>query len=235
MTYELKEEAGRRPIQSVIVDDDRSIGEVLEDIVSKEDVSVRVYADGREAIQFIEENPVDIVITDLMMPEVGGLEVLDFARQVNPETVVIIITGHASLETAIEAVKKGAYDYIRKPFKIEEVEIAFNNAVERIRLIQHNKALIQELERAYSRLVESERNLEECTGKKTAQDQKIAYLNFFSNSLPGFEVLRKTGNSRQDLLERLENMSRLKKDGLLTEDEFQRLKRYIMKQIEIID
>jgi FixJ family two-component response regulator len=235
LTYELTEEVGRRPIHSVIIDDDRSIGEVLEDIVSRDDVSVRVFADGHEAIEFIETHPVDIVITDLMMPTVGGLEVLDFARQVNPETLVIIITGHASLETAIEAVKKGAYDYIRKPFKIEEFEIAFNNAVERIRLVQQNQELIKELEVAYDRLVEAEKDVGHCEGKDRREDQKIAYLNFFSNTYPGFELLRKTGRNRQDLFERLENTSRLKKDGLLTEDEFQRLKRYIMKQIEIMD
>lgn len=231
MTYANTEESSLRPIQSVIIDDDRSIGEVLEEVVSTEGVSVQVFTDGREAVRYIERQPVDIVITDLKMPNLGGLEILDFARQVNPETVVIIITGYASLETAIEAVKKGAYDYIRKPFKLEEFEISFKNAVERIRLIQKNRELLRELERAYGRLVEVEKGVDETVGKGKREDRRVAYLNFFSNTLPGVELLRKGENNPRDLLQRMEGLSRLKKDGLLTEDEFRRLKRYILKQV----
>jgi response regulator RpfG family c-di-GMP phosphodiesterase len=166
------------------------------------------------------------------MPKVGGIEVLDFARQINPDTVVIIITGHASLETAIEAVKKGAYDYIRKPFRLEEFEIAFNNAVERIRLIQKNRQLLRDLEEAYARLVEVEKESGDRAEEKDRKDRRVAYLNFFSNTLPGFELARKGANSPGDLLQRLESISGLKKDGSLTEDEFRRLKRYIFSQID---
>ena len=220
------------PIRSVIIDDDRSIGEVLEEVVSRDDISVEVFDDGREAIEYIKKQTVDIVITDLMMPEVGGLEVLNFTRQVNPDALVIIITGHASLETAIEAVKKGAYDYIRKPFKLEEVEISFNNAVERVRLVRKNKELILELKAAYDRLVVAEKDCDQASSKAAPKDETTAYLNFFSNTLPGFELLQKPEKSRQDVFERLENLSYLRIEGLLTDVEFKRLKGYLMKQVD---
>ena len=79
-------------IQSLIVDDDKAIGEVLKGLVSREHTSVDVFSDGFEAIQFVKKQPVDIVITDLMMPGIGGLEVLRQAKITNPHVVVIIIT-----------------------------------------------------------------------------------------------------------------------------------------------
>jgi DNA-binding NtrC family response regulator len=126
-------------IRSVIVDDDKTIGEILKELVSREHTSVDVFSDGFEAIQFVKRQPVDIVITDLIMPGIGGLEVLRQAKITNPDVIVIIITGHASLETAMEAVREGAYDYIKKPFKLEEMGIAFNNALERVQLVRENK------------------------------------------------------------------------------------------------
>ena len=109
-------------IRSVVVDDDKAIGEILKELVSGEHISVKVFNDGHEAIAFIKKQPVDIVITDLIMPKVGGLEVLDVTKRLNPDAVVIIVTGHASLETAIEAIRKGAYDYIKKPFTPEQIK-----------------------------------------------------------------------------------------------------------------
>ena len=220
------------PIRSVIIDDDRSIGEVLQEVISREHISVEVFTDGQDAVELIRKQPADVVITDLMMPRVGGIEVLNFAKQVNPDALVIIITGHASLETAIEAVKKGAYDYIRKPFKLEEVEIAFNNAVERIRLVRKNKELIMELKGAYERLA-AERVCDQPSVKGGPTDEKTAYLNFFSDTLPGFELLQKPEKNRRDIFERLENASHLRREGFLTEAEFEKLKGYIMKQITV--
>ena len=114
----MPEEKEYQYIRSLIVDDDTAIGEILKELISGEHISVKVLNDGHEAIEFIKKQPVDIVITDLIMPKVGGLEVLGAAKGTNPDAVVIIVTGHASLETAIEAVRKGAHDYIKKPFKL---------------------------------------------------------------------------------------------------------------------
>jgi len=218
-----------RPIQSLIVDDDRSIGEILKELVSRSGVSVEAFGDGQDAIEFIKRQPVDIVITDLMMPKVGGLEILHFAKNTNPDSVVIIITGYASLETAIEAVREGAYDYIKKPFKLQEVEIAFNNAVERIELVRRNRELLLELKDAYDQLVTLKKVGNKVKDEDEPESHKIAYLNFFSNALPSLEFLHKARKEQQGLFERLENISQLKKDGLLTEAEFKKLKRHVIK------
>jgi len=218
-----------RPIQSLIVDDDRSIGEILKELVSRSGVSVEAFGDGQDAIEFIKRQPVDIVITDLMMPKVGGLEILHFAKNTNPDSVVIIITGYASLETAIEAVREGAYDYIKKPFKLQEVEIAFNNAVERIELVRRNRELLLELKDAYDQLVTLKKVGNKVKDEDEPESHKIAYLNFFSNALPSLEFLHKAREEQQGLFERLENISQLKKDGLLTEAEFKKLKRHVIK------
>ena len=81
------------------------------------------------------------------------MEVLRQAKAMNPDVVVIIITGHGSLETAIEAIHEGAYEYIKKPFKLQEMEIVFNNAVEKVNLIRKNNQLLQDLKEAYDQLV----------------------------------------------------------------------------------
>ena len=218
-----------RTIQSLIVDDDRSIGEILKELVSRSGVSVEAFSDGQDAIEFIKRQPVDIVITDLMMPKVGGLEVLHFAKNTNPDSVVIIITGHASLETAIEAVREGAYDYIKKPFKLQEVKIAFNNAVERIELVRKNRELLLELKDAYDQLVTLKMDGDKVKDEDEPESHKIAYLNFFSNTLPSLEFFHKAREEQHGLFERLENISQLKKDGLLTEAEFKKLKRHVIK------
>ena len=220
-------------IRSVVVDDDKAIGEVLKELVSGEHISVKVFNDGHEAIAFIKKQPVDIVITDLIMPKVGGLEVLDVAKRLNPDAVVIIVTGHASLETAIEAVRKGAYDYIKKPFKLQEMEIAFNNAVEKVCLIRKNRQLLQDLKDAYDQLLAIKKENNECKDEHGIKQRKIACLNFFSSNLPSLEFFHKANTHQQMFFEELERISRLKKDGLLSDTEFKALKAHMIKRFGI--
>ncbi|MEM4235330.1 MAG: response regulator, partial [Candidatus Methanomethylicaceae archaeon] len=99
----------------------------------------------------------DILLTDLMMPEVDGIQLLNDSKRRYPESVVIIMTGYASLDSAIQAIRGGAYDYIRKPFKIEELEIVIQNASEKILLQRENRHLIKKLEE----MIESTRRLKQ--------------------------------------------------------------------------
>ena len=100
---------------------------------------------GQEAIRDFKNQPYDLVIADLMLPGADGLQVLKEVKARYPECEVIIITGYASLDTAIQAIRGGAYDYIRKPFKLEELEVAVKNASEKIPLIRENRHLLQQL------------------------------------------------------------------------------------------
>lgn len=219
-------------IRSVIVDDDRTIGDVLKDLVSKEHISVEVFNDGLEAIEFITREPVDVVITDLMMPGVGGLEVLRQAKRMNRDVVVIIITGHGSLETAIEAIREGAYDYIKKPFKLQEMEIVFNNAVERVNLIRQNTQLLKELKEAYDQLVSIKKERNEDDYEQKVEQDRIARLNFFSSDRPGLHLMHGAPIGEPNYFERLQNISNLKRDGLLTEREFKTLKAHLIKGLK---
>ena len=137
----------------LIVDDDKMLCEMLEDMFSREEKLTLASAyNGLEAIQKIKEGKFDLILTDLIMPGANGIEVLKIAKEVDEDVHVIIITGFASLETAMEAIKKGAYDYITKPFKLDEIRIAVQNACEKIRLLRQNEALIDNLKQAYQDL-----------------------------------------------------------------------------------
>lgn len=221
-----------RHIRTVIVDDDRTIGDILKDLISKEHISVEVFNDSLETVKFITREPVDVVITDLMMPSISGLEVLRQAKVMNPEVVVIIITGHGSLETAIEAIREGAYDYIKKPFKLQEMEIVFKNAVEKVNLIREKTQLLKELKEAYDQLVAIKKERDEGDPEQKAEQDRIARLNFFSTDRPGLHLMRSAPMGEPNYFEQLENISMLKRDGLLTEREFKTLKAHLMKGLK---
>ena len=106
-------------IKVLIVDDDKAIADVLEGLVTDKDRTVHVCYDGVAALKRIENNHYDLILSDLIMPKVDGLDILRYAKKVNPEIIVIILTGYASLETAITAIREGAYDYILKPLKLQ--------------------------------------------------------------------------------------------------------------------
>jgi DNA-binding NtrC family response regulator len=222
-------EIQNRNIRTVIVDDDRTVGDVLKDLISREDVFVKVFHDSLEAVKSITKEPVDVVITDLMMPRISGLELLRQAKVMNPDVVVIIITGHGSLETAIEAIREGAYDYIKKPFKLQEMEIVFKNAVEKVDLTREKTRLLKELREAYDRLVAIKKERERGHHVQRVQQDRIARLNFFSSGQPGLHLMRSVPTGEPNYFEQLQNISVLKRDGLLTESEFKTLKAHLMK------
>lgn len=221
-----------RSIRAFIVDDDKTIGEILKERISRDHISVEVFTDGLEVIEFVKKEPGDIIIADLMMPRVGGLEVLRQAKIANPDVIVIIITGHASIETAIEAVREGAYDYIKKPFKLQEIEIVFNNAVDKVNLVRENRELLQELGDAYEQLVAIKKENNEFKDDHEIERKKMARINFFSSSLPSLEFLNRSRTDQRSFLEQLQNISMLKKEGLLTEREFKSLKGHLIKAMK---
>src|SRR5512139_63586 len=118
-------------------------------ILEEEGYEVEVALSGKEAFDKMKETPFDIVITDLKMPGIDGMEVLKTFRKEYPETIVIMITGFSTVETAVEAMKLGAFDYIPKPFTPDEVSIVVKKAIERKNLFLENLYLRQELQEKY--------------------------------------------------------------------------------------
>lgn len=129
----------------LVVDDDPQITAILEALINRMGYAVKACTDSLEAFELVQEKPFDIVVTDLIMPVVSGLEIAQAALDAYAETMVIVITGHGSLETGISALRLGVYDYILKPFKLEEVEHAVRRAMEKKKLQHENSALRSQL------------------------------------------------------------------------------------------
>lgn len=125
----------------LVVDDDRSALEPLSDFLEMEGYRVLRTASGQEALNILQDQPVDLVLTDLRMPDVDGLDVLAESRRLHPETPVIVMTAFASMETTIDAIQKGAYDYISKPFKLNHVRVVIRRALDQAELNRQNREL----------------------------------------------------------------------------------------------
>ncbi len=129
----------------MVVDDERSMREFLAIMLGKNGYRVETVARGEEALERIGRSLFDLVITDLSMPGMDGLEVLKRVKDVSPTTAVVLITAYATTESAVEAMKLGAFDYVIKPFKVDELNIIIRNALEKRRLLDENRLLRREL------------------------------------------------------------------------------------------
>jgi DNA-binding NtrC family response regulator len=128
-------------VRALVADDDPVHREIFADLMRESGIEVATASDGVQAVAMIEAHDFEIVLSDLIMPGKDGIEVLKASRNKNPDALVIIITGFGTLETALEAIKLGAYNYITKPFSIETLQLLFKNVKERIRLVRSNREL----------------------------------------------------------------------------------------------
>src|ERR1041385_7446995 len=135
-----------RTTSILIIDDEEIMREILETLLSREGYSVRVAASGAEGVELARSVPFDAVIVDVMMPGMDGMAVLEELKKLDDDLPVIMITAFASVENAIAAMKRGAFDYITKPFKNDEVLGVLRNAVAQRRLVTENRALRQNLQ-----------------------------------------------------------------------------------------
>jgi len=133
----------------LIVDDDPVALDLLREVLSKESYEVASALSAEEAISQGIENIFDVIITDVRMGEKDGMDVLRSFKKTSPETAVIMITAFGSIDTAIEAIREGAFDYISKPFKLEEIKITVRRALEQRRLLRENQYYRQELLEKY--------------------------------------------------------------------------------------
>ncbi|NLD38490.1 MAG: sigma-54-dependent Fis family transcriptional regulator [Desulfatiglans sp.] len=133
----------------LVVDDESKIRESFSDILSLEDFDVDTAQNGEEAITLIEEDLYDVALIDLNMPKVDGMEVLKYLVDHSIDTIGIILTGYATIRTAVEAMKAGAFDYLAKPVKMEEVIMVINRALEFRDIKRENVALKNQLKKKY--------------------------------------------------------------------------------------
>jgi putative two-component system response regulator len=141
-----------RQSKVLIVDDDQFALQSMARALGGESYQVVTAAGGSEAIDLLKVDSFDLVLTDLKMPEVDGLEVLRQAREIAPQAVVLILTGYASLESAIEALREGAYDYLLKPCSVHELKLKIARGLERVRLAEEREQAIEALRKAHDEL-----------------------------------------------------------------------------------
>jgi two-component system response regulator AtoC len=137
----------------LVVDDEPNMRRVLEIMLRKTGYAVFVAANGREALEIFRESPIDLVITDVRMPEMDGLELLTRLRQDGAEIPVIVITAHGSVESAVHAMKLGASDYIPRPFDIDALELTIARVLNDARVNRQNRFMREELNRGWDAFV----------------------------------------------------------------------------------
>jgi DNA-binding NtrC family response regulator len=133
----------------LIVDDEEIVIRSCLRILDGDEFQVEAVQDGREALRKIEENPYDVVVLDIMMPNIDGLEVLRRVKETHPNVDVIMVTGLSQIDTAVQAMKLGAFDYLSKPFEPDELKLVVQRALERRRLLQENLDLKSEVSSKY--------------------------------------------------------------------------------------
>jgi two-component system response regulator PilR (NtrC family) len=163
----------------LIVDDERSMRDFLGIYLRREGYRIEAAPGATEALAVLHARTFDVVITDLRMPDGDGLDVLTETKRLHPDTEVIVVTAFSTTETAIAAMKAGAHDYLTKPFKIDEVSLVVERAMEKRRLARENLALRDEIKGRYK--------LDRLLGK-SAPMQKV------------FDLLRKVATSRASVL-----------------------------------
>jgi len=139
----------KKNFRILVADDDDIARDVITTLLSREGYFVSAVADGLEAINRLKVEDVYLVITDLKMPGADGIEVLKYAVRSNPDIAVTILTAYGALDTTLEAIKEGAYDYLTKPFKTQEITIIAQRAFQRAQLIADNRELKKNLRETY--------------------------------------------------------------------------------------
>ena len=134
----------------LVVDDEKHIREGLQKALSLDGYEVEVAQDGKEALEKIDEEVIDLVITDLKMPRFSGEELMKDALSRYPYLPIIILTGHGTIENAVEAMRNGAYDFITKPLNIDKLSLIVKRALENSSLKRQNRELLEQLRKKYS-------------------------------------------------------------------------------------
>ncbi len=139
----------------LIIDDEKSIRKTLREILEYEKYQVDEASDGVEGITMVQKEKYDIVLCDIKMPKMDGIEVLDKIMQLSSDTPIVMISGHGNIETAVEAVKKGAFDFIAKPLDLNRLLVTIRNAMDKSTLVTETKVLKKKVSKTFDMVGES--------------------------------------------------------------------------------
>jgi DNA-binding NtrC family response regulator len=179
----------------LVVDDNRELREILEEYLRGEGDNVEGANNGKEALEKYRDNYYDLIITDLNMPELAGMELIKIVQQENEITEFVIITGYASMDSAVEAIKIGAFDYIVKPFRIEELKVVVKNVREKVRLKKLNTQLYDTLKSFYDEIERYRQKSKDDTVNKKPEEavfESISDTEKIVKEIKNFEKLKKS-------------------------------------------
>jgi len=173
----------------LLIDDEESSREALTILLDKTELEVSSAASGKQAFDLLAKESFDVVIADLMLPDSSGIDILKWVREKSPRTSVIMITGMGSAETAVEAMKEGAFDYITKPLNFNELQIVVNKAIEKGKLIAENLYLRQQLRGKYK--------FDNIIGNSPAMQQLFTRMEKIVNTDSTVLVLGESGTGKE--------------------------------------
>src|SRR5512133_445173 len=142
-------------LKILVIDDEKSIRNTLKDILGFEGYQVEMAENGMIGINLVKSTDFDIILCDIKMPEMDGLEVLEQIRKIKPESTVVMISGHGTIDTAVEAIKKGAFDFIEKPLDLNRLLITLRNASDKTALVKETIILKQKVGKKFEIIGES--------------------------------------------------------------------------------
>jgi len=184
----------------LVVDDEEILQDVLGLLLRKQGYRPIFAKSGEEALLLYDKEPIDLVLLDVMLPGLSGMEVLRQIRQRDPEQVIIVITAYSSIEGAIEAMREGAFHYIPKPFKNEEVLLTVKKALEQRRLTRENRELREQLGKRYG--------LDNIIGKSQAMQQVFELIRLAAPSKSNILVLGESGTGKELVAKAIHHHSR---------------------------
>jgi len=200
-------------LRAAIIDDDDEILDLIEQILKEEGIETRRYAQAEKLLADIKKRGFDMIITDLVLPKMSGLELLNELKSRGMDIPVVIITGYASLDSAIEAVNRGAFYYIKKPFNIEEIRFVINRLRQRLDTLETMRSLQE-------RVKVLEQRLEKMAAQGREADPLPLPFDFLQSSMDAGKATAA-----------IEYLAKLKSDGLISDKEFGEYKGKILKRV----
>ncbi len=190
-------------VHVLVVDDDPALREILQEALMRESYNVSTAEDGTEAIQAVKDSVVHIVITDYQLPDIDGLEVIDRLSKLDAKIIPIVMTGFGTIETAVRAMKSGAFDFITKPFDLETVAVVVRKAAEFHRLRQENHLL--------RRAVRDQYRLEQLVGVSEPMQQVLEFVQKVADSDSTVMIQGESGTGKE-LVARMLHFNSLRRD-----------------------
>jgi len=221
--------SSQEPIRILIADDEVGFLKALATYLGKPWREILTTRNGAEAVSVLESSKVDVVITDLVMPRLDGLGVLQKVVESGARTLVILMTGYGSIETAVRAMSQGAFDYKTKPFLLEEMGLAVARAEAHLTLLREKEALIRERDSLLNELEQLRNLVVSRDAPQVAQPKRSPKLNVLEKT-PNLQTAfswYKRWRPENSMEEELELLRELREQGLLTQEQWMKLQRRI--------